>query len=444
MIFKSTRAERTWDTCVYVHEGTYYLYYLITEKTAGDGFGIATSTDGVHWEDHGPALRASDQMVRYMGSGSVWKDPDFERSHRFITNYSEWRVEGGKQIQSLFFAWSDDLLHWNKYGEEFIFRIDEQYYQRTVENPRGIWENPRWDTIFPVSRQTGGYYGYWTATPKSHLGFGFGESLDGIHWTVLPPPLIEWDGEASMIFIEVGAVERIGKHYFALLADYAGTHCGVFAFTAELPEGPFRPCPRNFDLIRNQSKMHAYYARLVTTPSGLLANHHSIARGDVSQGNAEVFLAPLKKAEAAGEALYLKWWEGNDVLKARRVALQAGASRLRVDPEVGIVLEGRLGPHGSLFVEEEAGQGTRLQTHPNGLVEIGNDSLEGGHFTPRETIDRQMDYGPERRFRLLLRSAMLEFYLNDYFIQCYTMDRPASGRIDLQGISAPRLWSWEI
>jgi hypothetical protein len=443
MIFRSTLSERTWDTCVYFHEGTYYLYYLITEKTAGDGFGIATSTDGVHWKDHGLALSASEQMVRYMGSGSIWKEPAFEQTHRFITNYSEWRMEGDKQIQNLFFAWSTDLLHWTKYGEEYIFKIDEQYYEKSIEHPRGIWENPRWDTIFPVPRPTGGYYGYWTATPKGRLGFGFGESQDGIHWKALPPPEIKWEGDPSMIFIEVGAVQQIGKHYFAMLADYAGNHCGVYAFTADQPGGPFRPCRRNFNLIRNQSKMHAYFARFVANPSGLLANHHSIACGDVSIGTAEVFLAPLKKVQAIGEALYLKWWEGNDALKVSSMEIMTGENQLVADPDRGILLEGRLGPQGSLFLEEENGQGTRLQVQADGIVKIGNDCREGSRFEPRETIDRQLDLGPERRFRLLLRSTMLEFYLNDYLIQCYTMNKPASGFVDLQGIAKPRLWSWE-
>jgi len=75
MLFKSQITPKTWDTGLYYHDGIYYLYYLISEQHPGDGFGVATSPDGLHWEDHGWALRHSDKMVRYMGgTGPVWKD----------------------------------------------------------------------------------------------------------------------------------------------------------------------------------------------------------------------------------------------------------------------------------------------------------------------------------------------------------------------------------
>ncbi len=45
------------------------------------------------------------------------------------------------------------------------------------------------------------------------------------------------------------------------------------------------------------------------------------------------------------------------------------------------------------------------------------------------------------RFRLLLRAKMLEFYLDDYHVICYSMVKPAEGRIggDMQ---EARMWEW--
>lgn len=112
MIFCSNQVKAQWDTWAYYHQGTYYLYYLITEDSPGEGFGVATSTDGVHWQDHGWAIRASEQMVRYLGTGAVWKAADFGETGRFICNYSEHRVEKDGQItQNILFAWSTDLIH---------------------------------------------------------------------------------------------------------------------------------------------------------------------------------------------------------------------------------------------------------------------------------------------------------------------------------------------
>ena len=75
MIFRSDLVKAQWDTWCTHHNGSYYLHYLITEHV-GEGFGVAISTDGVHWTDLGWAIRASDQMVRYLGTGSVWKAVD--------------------------------------------------------------------------------------------------------------------------------------------------------------------------------------------------------------------------------------------------------------------------------------------------------------------------------------------------------------------------------
>ena len=150
MIFKSDNVKAHWDTWAYYHEGTYYLYYLITESSAGEGFGVATSEDGVHWHDHGWAIRESELNLEFLGTGAVWKSPDFEQSGRFICNYSEHRKdETGRTTQNILFAWSTDLIHWVKFGEYYIFKVDQRYYHTYG----------RWDCIFPMPRAKGGYWG---------------------------------------------------------------------------------------------------------------------------------------------------------------------------------------------------------------------------------------------------------------------------------------------
>ena len=47
MIFNSKKYNATWDTWMYYHDNTFYLYYLITENSPGEGFGVATSKDGI-------------------------------------------------------------------------------------------------------------------------------------------------------------------------------------------------------------------------------------------------------------------------------------------------------------------------------------------------------------------------------------------------------------
>lgn len=193
MLFKSQITPKTWDTGLYYHDGSYYLYYLISDRHPSDGFGVATSPDGLHWEDHGWALRHSDKMVRYLGgTGPVWKDLSESKTERFLCNYSEWRMDGADMVQNILFAWSKDLIHWHKFSDDRMFKIDERFYKRIEADAQYPWQYPRWDGICVTPRAGGGYYGYWTATPNDFLGFGFGESDDGLHWHALEPPRIEW------------------------------------------------------------------------------------------------------------------------------------------------------------------------------------------------------------------------------------------------------------
>ena len=124
---------------------------------------MADSPDGVSWIDRGLVLRKADG-VTWLGTGSTWKSPKFDRDKKYFLNFSEWRGDR----QTIFFAASLDLVHWTRLGNEYEFKQDERWYQ-----PKG-----RWDCIWTIPRPGGGLLGYWTATPKPETGgrFGFGQS----------------------------------------------------------------------------------------------------------------------------------------------------------------------------------------------------------------------------------------------------------------------------
>lgn len=71
-------------------------------------------------------------------------------------NFSEWK---GLR-QTIFFAASDDLVHWDRLGSEYEFVPDERWYE----------DRGRWDCIWTIPRPDGGLYGYWTASPKPETG----------------------------------------------------------------------------------------------------------------------------------------------------------------------------------------------------------------------------------------------------------------------------------
>ncbi len=195
-----------WDTWLYFHEGTYYLYYLANAGPRWDNVSMATSSDGVHWKERGRVLYKRPGAT-WMGTGSTWKSPKHETDGKFFMNFSEWT--GPRQ--TIFFAESTDLLNWERLPDEYEFKQDTRWYE-----PDG-----RWDCIYTIPRPGGGLYGYWTATPKPETGgrFGFGETLDGVHWKALPPPKVYGVGGG-----EAGAVEKIGEKYYMMFGT--GRHDG--------------------------------------------------------------------------------------------------------------------------------------------------------------------------------------------------------------------------
>jgi hypothetical protein len=432
MFYKAKHPEtgNMWDVWMSHHDGTYYLYSLCNAGGGWDNISMARSPDGVHWTELGPVLK-KDEGVTWMGTGSTWRNPVRGAKPPFQINFSYWIGER----QTIFFAQSDDLVHWTKCGKDYEFVQDERWYE-----PKG-----RWDCIWTLARAGGGLYGYWTATPKKETGgqFGFGESLDGITWKALEPPKVEGVGEG-----EVGAIEKVGEKYYMLFGNYPVMRTLI----ADAPQGPFKLAARNSAFLTG----HTYFARFFPSPSGLLVCHHSIARdGKVSAG-----LLKGTSFDAEG-TLRLMWWPGNEALKHKPVTvppLAAGGDgpirmlSRKLDAAAGFVLEGKLalpsplGAPRGLYVEHGKGAGTAILFDAEGRAQLGPVAADGTGFKPEKTVDREMSFGDMARLRLVVEGVLLEVYLNDVLIECYSLPAPATGRIGLvpgnqrNSISALKAW----
>jgi len=456
VIYKPSKLYAMWDTWLYYHKGTHYLYYLTmgpTERQGwhGQGVALATSTDGVHWNEGGVVIPKDDGATG-LGTGSVWKAADFEKTGRFLSNYSTW-FDWAIQSQTIRFAESTDLVHWKKLGADFEFKADPRWYEVWPEYP-----NARWDCIYTVPRPGGGLYGYWTALPKERVGFGFGETLDGVRWTALEPPVVEGTGQG-----EVGAIEWIGDRY------YMQYHGGNLVLTSDRPQGPWRPVSKNPVLLGG----NAYFTRFHPTPDGLLVNHQCTTRSDCV-GEGTCCLAPLKRAVVDAEGtLRLGYWEGNDRLKGKPVAVAAGAAAGGIvtllgntfDADKGFIVEGTLRPGtvlphtarpnvglipcpgdldiGGIYVEWEHGKGTALVVDRTGSEETGVTD-EGRSFWKRDgSIQRDVALGESARFRLLVKESFVEFYLDDVLILVYSVPGRATGRVGVVGrATAAGLSNW--
>ncbi len=418
-LFYQARSKRTgemWDTWLFIEKGTWHLFYLAKSGQNWDNISLATSSDGVHWLEYGRLLRKA-RGVTWMGTGSTWRAPDFDRNKTYVLNFSEWR--GPRQ--TIFFATSPDLLHWTRLGDDCQFVQDERWYER----------DGRWDCIWTMPRPDGqGLYGYWTATPKKESGgqFGFGESRDGIHWQALPPPKVLDLGSG-----EVGAIaERAGRYYMLF-----GHYPTMQTLVANQPAGPFVAAKKNLTLLDK----HTYFCRFLPLGDQLLVNHHSMS---VNRG---VFFAPLKMANIDSEGtLRLAWWPGNDRAKHQAVDVQLGTSSRsmtlfanRFDVAESIILEGTIRlpadatDQRGLYVDCGAGQGVAILLDGAGRAKLGAMRTDGSSFAAEKQIDREWTFPPITRFRLLVHLSLIEVYLDDILIDCYSLPRDASGQLGLIG-----------
>ena len=419
MLFRSKLYSATWDTWMYYENGNYYLYYLITEHSPGEGFGVATSPDGVHWTDHGAAIRASEEMVVYLGTGAVWKSPSFESDQTYYCNYSEWRESAEGTVQTILFARSRDLIHWEKCGDPF--RPDPRYYRVSIA------EQARWDCIYPLLNPGGGYYGYWTAAPRDGVGVGFGISRDGLKWEALPPPPIELGQLAGMPEVEAGAAcEHNGTIY--LMAGNCGSPAGIEFYTAAAPQGPFRPMKKSAVLFSNRTHMHAYFARFFQGPDGLLANFHCIERAVNEHDRPYTWLSPIKRVQFDADGiLRLAWWEQNEALK--------GHARQSVGEDC--IIEGGLRGNTSVGLVLKNGTKVIISFAPDGVVQYQAVGEGAAHVA--EEYSRGIEIGAAARLRLLVSGSLTELYVNDIYIGSYTL---TDALADAEGIEAPSIWGW--
>ena len=238
-------------------------------------------------------------------------------------------------------------------------------------------------------------------------------------------------GAAGGFFMQrlVSATERSGAR---LVSDAC---CETLV--ADKPQGPFTVLTRNRIVLGG----HTYYARFFQSPSGLLVCHHSIAR------DGEVYFGQLKGTDFDAEGtLRLTWWPGNEVLKHKPVRIPAiataGTGPVRMlsrkfDAATGFLLEGSiqlpdpLGAPCGLYIEYGSGVGTAILFNANGCAELGPVAGDGRGFNPDKTVDREKRFGETAGFRLLVKGSLLEIYLDDFLIECYSLPATATGRLGL-------------
>ena len=242
MIFKSPD-NQMWDMWCYHDKGNWYLYFLSASKGEQyDGFSVATSPDGVHWNFAGTPVRMSDKVNgglgnTGLGTGHTWKSPHYAQDGKF---FSDFTVNGTSKSPSSYirFVESRDLLHWQHLDIEF--RPDPRWYK----------EDYRWDCIKAMARSR--WRLLWLLDGGAQRTFGLrlrrdrrrralagpAATVAGLGWGPCPPGSRGRRGRENWT-----EIFRAAYRLHPIKRDYR-----VVTFTADHPEGPFRAASKNFEV----------------------------------------------------------------------------------------------------------------------------------------------------------------------------------------------------
>ena len=487
-----------WDPSVIWHAGKYYLFSMygkgpirLENNPPFESTWMATSSDGVHWDDFGPVIRDDE--------ASVFKMFVARCGDRFIMNHGSFTGFGTDEEQQnrLRFFESNDLVHWNHLFDSYP---DPRWYSQR-----------RWDHMYMIPKVEGapekGYWGYVVAHPRDDYPYrscGMMQSEDGLRWEVIQPPVVEW-GETPQRCLTVGGCERIGDRYYLIggkvgyIGDYGWSN---YTLVGDSPTGPFRPDLPAFRLCGASGFAGTWGVQFLVSfcrcAGELLISNYAYRWPDRQEG---IWFTPLKKAvvDQAGH-LRMGYWLGNEAVKgpsvavdleravqahplvaesssASAAALTCSASRAlleadkipggphddrhvvalladQFDLSKGVVLEGALeadphaGPHqmrwrptyAGFYIEGQPGTGTAI------LLQVGHPAWRKSHVGqltyasgavafvsldetgPGCATVTGIEGGKTCTFRLLIRKNMFELYVNDLLFQTFVTGE-TSGRV---------------
>ena len=115
----------TWfgDCMPFGKDGKFYLYHQRDTRRPGPfgepfGWDLATTTDFVHYEDHGVAIARGDDEAQdqFIFAGTIFEAEGMY--HAMYTGYNRTFQAKGKDPQVLMKATSKDLYHWEKNDEK--------------------------------------------------------------------------------------------------------------------------------------------------------------------------------------------------------------------------------------------------------------------------------------------------------------------------------------
>lgn len=232
------------DTIPYYHDGRYHVFYLRDHRDP-DSYGIGSSwhhistTDFVHWEDHGEALAvgAIDEYDLTVATGCVFTDAN-GLHHIFYTGINPYLRTPDNHSQVILHATSDDLTTWTKHPDQAWFP-DESIYERHDWRDPFVFVHPDTGryTMLVASRLNQG--------PIHRRGCTAVLTSDDLQtWTLAPEPFY---APARYHGHECPDWFRIDDWYYLVFSEYT-THTVTRYVMSRSPDGPWiAPVDNQFD-----------------------------------------------------------------------------------------------------------------------------------------------------------------------------------------------------
>jgi beta-fructofuranosidase len=202
------------DAIPYAFDGRYHVFYLHDLRdpaSTGYGWAHVSTTDFVHFEEHGEALPSGgvEEQDLFPATGSVFTD-ETGRHHIYYTGINPAFRNDAQRHQAILHATSDDLVTWTKVPGE-VWYADESRYERHDWRDPFVFTHPgtRRYTMLVTARTNSG------ATLRRGCT-GLLTSDDLRHWSVEAPfyaPGRYYGHECPDLF-------RLGGWYYLVFSEY--------------------------------------------------------------------------------------------------------------------------------------------------------------------------------------------------------------------------------
>jgi len=177
-------------------QGKYWVMYGCYPKQGGYELGAGTqglawSEDGLKWHRH-----SEDTPVLSIENAAEWENRVIyspciiEHGGKFWNFYNAKGVAGREQIG---FTTSTDLIHWQRYERNPVIKNNPDGYDELLAaNPEIYWDKDHWAMF---------YFGASRNNPdkKVHAHSMMAFSLDFVHWTVDPEPILMAGGHPDRL-----------------------------------------------------------------------------------------------------------------------------------------------------------------------------------------------------------------------------------------------------